>query len=78
MHEVVLYTRTGCSLCDTAKEQILAVRGRVPFGFREVDIGSGGDLYEEHRNDIPVVEVDGHRAFKHRVDPADLLSRLTV
>jgi hypothetical protein len=76
MHEVVLYTKAGCCLCDTAKEQILAVRSRVPFGFREVDITSDPELFEEHKFDIPVVEVDGRRAFKHRVDPRALLARL--
>jgi len=78
MHEVVLYTRAGCSLCETAKEQILAVRARVAFGFREVDIAGNDELLEEHRYDIPVVEVDGQRAFKHRVDPAVLLRRLSA
>lgn len=76
MHEVVLFTKEGCSLCDHAKEAILAVRAQVPFGFREVDITSDAELFEEHRYDIPVVEVDGARAFKHRVDPRALLARL--
>ena len=72
MHEVVLYTRDGCSLCRTAKEVILAVRREVEFDFREVDIGWSGDLYEDYKHDIPVIEVDGKRAFKYRVDAAAL------
>ena len=76
MREVVLYTREGCSLCDKAKAAILAVRREVPFNYREVDIGWSGDLYEDHKHDIPVVEIDGQRAFKHRVDPAALKARL--
>src|SRR5437660_1332315 len=31
MHQVVLYTRDGCSLCVTAKAAILAVRRDVDF-----------------------------------------------
>jgi hypothetical protein len=77
MREVVLYTKAGCCLCDAAKEQILAVRALVPFGFREVDITTDADLFEEHKFDIPVVEIDGRRAFKHRVEAARLLERLT-
>jgi glutaredoxin len=77
MREVVLYTREGCSLCDKAKAIILAVRREVPFLFREVDIGWSGDLYEDHKHDIPVVEIDGRRAFKHRVDAAGLKARLS-
>jgi len=62
-------------LCATAKATILALRREVPFDFREIDIGWSGELYEEHKHDIPVVEVDGKRAFKYRVDP-DALRRL--
>lgn len=69
---VVLYTREGCSLCRTAKAIILGVKRQLPFEFREVDIGSEGELYDEHRYDIPVVEIDGRRAFRHRVDPEEL------
>ena len=77
MREVTLYTRDGCSLCEKAKAVILAVRKEVDFQFREVDIGWSGDLYEDHKHDIPVIEIDGKRAFKHRVDPAALKERLS-
>jgi hypothetical protein len=55
---------------------ILALRREVAFEFREVDIGWSGDLYEDYKHDIPVVEVDGKRAFKYRVDPAALRKKL--
>ena len=77
MHQVVLYTRDGCSLCVTAKAAILAVRREVDFDFREVDVGWKGELYEEHKHDIPVIEIDGKRAFKHRVDGHELRKRLS-
>jgi glutaredoxin len=76
MKEVVLYTRAGCGLCEAAKEVILAVRRDVDFIFREVDIDSDAELFEEHRYDIPVIEIDGRRAFKHRVDPQALKKKL--
>ena len=77
MPSVVLYTREGCSLCVTAKAVILGVRREVDFEFSEVDIGSSGELYEDHKHDIPVVEIDGKRAFKHRVDAHELKKRLS-
>jgi glutaredoxin len=77
MHQVVLYTRDGCSLCVTAKAAILAVRREVDFAFSEVDIGFSGELYEDHKHDIPVVEIDGKRAFKYRVDEDELRKRLS-
>jgi glutaredoxin len=76
MHEVVLYTRTGCGLCEHAKVAIAAAKRDVEFTYREVDIDSDPALYEEHRYDIPVITVDGRKAFKHRVDPKALVERL--
>ncbi len=76
-HQVVLYTRERCSLCEKAKAVILAVRREVEFDFREVDIGWSGDLYEDYKHDIPVIEVDGKRAFKYRVEISELKERLS-
>ncbi|HUJ28342.1 MAG TPA: glutaredoxin family protein [Myxococcales bacterium] len=76
MHDVVLYTRVGCKLCDHAKAVILSVQKKIIFSYREVDIGWAGELFEEHKYDIPVIEIDGKRAFKHRVDPEALKERL--
>ena len=78
MHSVVLYTRDGCTLCDKAKRVILAVRREIDFNFSEVDIGWEGDLYEDHKHSIPVIEIDGKRAFKYRVDPDELKKRLLL
>ena len=77
MHEVVLYTRDGCSLCVTAKAVILALRRELDFAFSEVDIGFSGELYEDYKHDIPVIEIDGKRAFKHRVEAGELTKRLS-
>jgi glutaredoxin len=76
LHEVVLYTRQGCGLCEHAKDAIAAARREVDFAYREVDIDSDAALFAAHRYDIPVIEIDGRRAFKHRVEPAALRERL--
>ena len=54
---MVLYTREGCSPCLAARAAILAVRREVEFAFSEVDIGWEGELYEDHKHDIPVVTI---------------------
>ena len=78
VHEVVLYTKAGCSLCGYARAAILAVRRELAFGFIEVDITSDPELFEDHKHDIPVVTIDGKRAFKYRVDPDALRARLST
>jgi glutaredoxin len=75
-HRVTLYTRAGCHLCDDAKAALALARREVAFELAEVDIDSDPALYEAHKWDIPVIEVDGHRAFKHRVASGQLVERL--
>ena len=77
MREVVLYTRSGCCLCDDAKQALQAARAQVQFTVREVDIDSDPALYDAHRYDVPVIEIDGRRAFKHRVTAQMLVERLS-
>jgi len=77
MREVVLYTRSGCCLCDEVKAALQVARAQVQFTVREVDIDSDPALYDAHRYDVPVIEIDGRRAFKHRVTPRQLVDRLS-
>jgi glutaredoxin len=77
MREIVLYTKSGCCLCDDAKEALRLARARVQFTVREVDIESDPALHDAHRYDVPVIEIDGRRAFKHRVTVRQLVERLS-
>ena len=71
MHNVVLYTRVGCHLCDDARE-LLVRHGLRP---RLVDVDLDERLAAEHGNCVPVVEIDGRVRFRGRVN-AVLLQRL--
>jgi len=68
MHQVVLYSRPGCHLCDVAREAILSQRERLGFDFTEIDIEADEELELEYGIRIPVVEVDGEEAFEVTVD----------
>jgi len=70
MH-VILYTRTGCHLCDEA-EQLLTEHG---LQVEKVDIDTVASLREQFNTCVPVVEIDGKVRFRGRVDPF-LLKRL--
>ena len=69
--DVVLYTRSGCCLCDQA-EALLREQGLSP---RAVDVDQDVDLRERYGCCVPVVEIDGKVRFRGRVDPM-LLRRL--
>lgn len=68
---VILYTRSGCHLCDDAK-RVLIECGLNP---KEVDIDGDPHLVERHGTQVPVVEIDGRERFFGRVDPV-LLRRM--
>jgi len=65
--KVQLYTKKDCSLCVVAREIIFRVLKEIPFEFQEVDIESRDDLYERFKEEIPVVFVNGERAFTYKV-----------
>ena len=46
-----------------------AVRADVPFDLSEVDITGEPELEERYRELLPVVEIDGRRAFAYFVSP---------
>jgi hypothetical protein len=73
---VVLYSRHDCCLCDQALEQIEAARGGASFELRVVDVDGDPALAEKYGHEVPVVEIDGRKAFKYRLTTRELLRRL--
>jgi hypothetical protein len=73
---VVLYTRAGCHLCDKALLVLEEVQRTRPFELRVVDIDAelrpGDARFSTYTLEVPVVEVNGRKAFKYRVDPEAL------
>jgi hypothetical protein len=58
------------------RRRLEAVRSEVPFELEEVDITGVPELEREYREWLPVVEIDGERAFAYRVDEVELRARL--
>lgn len=75
-HEVIVYSRAGCHLCDIVKQQIEQLRGRADFTWREVDIDADPDLRQRYNEEVPVVFIDGRKAFKYHLNERDFLRRL--
>jgi len=73
---VVLYSREDCCLCEDALREIEAARASVPFELRIVDVDSDPELVQRYGHEVPVVEIDGRKAFKYRVTSRELLRRL--
>jgi glutaredoxin len=70
--ELLLYTRKDCCLCEEMKSTLSRVAGRVPFALEEIDVDTSPVLQEKHGNDVPVLYINGRKAFKYRVTAREL------
>lgn len=68
---VVLYTRSGCHLCDVMKSEVARAAPAVPIDLREVDVETDPALAERFALTLPVLEIAGRVAFEGRVQAED-------
>jgi hypothetical protein len=54
----------------------MQLRAEHEFELQEVDIGGDAELEARYREWLPVVEIDGERAFVYHLDPAAFLRRV--
>ena len=73
---VTLFHAEGCHLCERARSQLHSLRDELGFELEEIDIGGDPELEAKYREWLPVVEIDGERAFVFFVDEAALRRRL--
>lgn len=75
---VTVYTREDCHLCEDAITTIRSVIGSVdaPIELELVDVDEQETLQAEYGDRVPYVFVDGHPAFKYRVDKRELRQKL--
>jgi glutaredoxin len=76
LRQVMLYTRKGCHLCEIVKESLLKLHRRGGFQWSEVDVDSDERLRREFNDQVPVVFIDGRKAFKYRMDEREFLRKL--
>ncbi len=69
---IELFSRPGCHLCEEAKKVILDARGRHPFDFLEHNVEERNEWESQYGQEIPVVLINGKKAFKFHVPPQKL------
>lgn len=75
-HEVILYSRRGCHLCEIVKESLSKLARQAQFSWQEVDVDSDDSLRRQFTDEVPVVFINGKKAFKYRMDERDFLRKL--
>ena len=76
MHDVIVYSRKQCHLCEVVKEKLARLQPGGSFRWREVDIDADPELQRLYHEEVPVVFIDGRKAFKHTLDERDFLKKL--
>ncbi len=75
---VVLYSREGCHLCESARALVAAESAAVGASWTEIDVASDPVLEAEHGDYVPVVFVDGVRRGIFAIDPVRLRRALAA
>jgi glutaredoxin len=75
---VTLYTRSGCCLCDDAKRVLVDARRRSDFDYEEFDIDRDPELRRLYNDEVPVIAINGTKAFKYKVEMRELLKKLAA
>ena len=74
--EVILYSRKGCHLCDVVKHSLTRLSGSAEFSWQEIDIDADPNLFSRFNEEVPVVFINGHKAFKYQMDEREFLRKL--
>jgi glutaredoxin len=76
MIRLTLYGRADCHLCHEMRAVVEQVGGEWPFELEEVDVDGDAALEAAYGAEVPVLCVNGRKAFKYRVDARALRARL--
>jgi len=66
MIQLTLYTRAECPLCHEMRAVVERVARDVPLALELVDVAAA------YGDEVPVLAINGRKAFTARVDPAAL------
>ena len=65
-------------MCEVVKESLTKLSRRGGFIWTEVDVDSDTELRRQFNDEVPVVFIDGRKAFKYRMDEREFLRRLAA
>ena len=73
---VIVYSRKGCHLCEVVKESLAKLSRRGGFIWQEVDVDTDLELRRQFNDEVPVVFIDGRKAFKYHMNEQEFLRKL--
>ena len=76
LRKLLLYTRADCPLCDEMKSTIRQISSKVSLELEKVDVDATPELRARFGFEVPVLFIDGRKAFKYRWTGKQLERRL--
>lgn len=73
---LVMYSRPGCHLCEDMKAIVEPLAREFGCHVQEVDISGDVALEARFGQEIPVLTINGRKAFKYRLTARELRQRL--
>ncbi len=75
---LTLYGRPECHLCDEMKAIVSPVAYELGCALDEIDVSGKPELEAQFGTQIPVLMINGRKAFKYRVTDRELRLRLAA
>lgn len=73
---VEIFSRDDCHLCEAALAKLLTIQRRHPFELRETKVREGDAVYDQMKDRVPVIHINGRYAFHYRVREEEFIARL--
>jgi glutaredoxin len=74
--KLTLYSRRDCCLCAEMKTVIQQVAAKTALHLIEIDVDGDDELKAKYGSEVPVLVINGHKAFKYRLTVATLTKKL--
>jgi glutaredoxin len=71
--EVTFYTKSGCHLCEEARDMLEDIAALTTYVLTEIDIRSNPAIFEQYRYRIPVILINNEILFEGRIEFRDLI-----
>ncbi len=74
--KLTLMTRRDCGLCDDMADVVRALAAEESLVLEIRDVDADADLCARYGSEVPVLLIEGRKAFKYRVTAAALRRRV--
>ena len=76
--DLTLYSRPDCHLCEDMAQIVEPVARELACSLQHIDISGDAALEARFGHEVPVLVINGRKAFKYRLTEPELRRRLQL